>query len=390
MTMKFAPPMFRRLLLLVLSLTGLLHTSALAEYIITGNDNKALVVDGKLLIDPKGKQTVSLIDISGRSPELKMTLEIPNSIYGPPTNLAISPLDTIALVAEAVKLDQNATKFVPSDQVHVIDLTVDPPREIDSITVGKQPSGMSIHPSGRMALVANRAETSLSILRIQGKTVRFMGRVGTKDQVTHVVFTPDGRRALATKATSDKVALLEVDGLKITYTGKDLPVGDYPYSADISPDGQIAITANAGNNSRSDGNMDTVSVIDMGADPPRVIDHIAVADCPETVAISPTGKLAVTGNLNGSDASPDAFFHSPHGSISVLGIEGKKVTKLQEIFLGPIAEALAFSPDGKWLFVGSLNHQNVSVLKVEGRKVLDTGKRIPLPGRPGSMRSRSR
>jgi len=333
MMMKLAPSMFKRLLLSVLLLSGFMQTPVLAEYIITGNDNKALVVDGKLLIDPEGRQTVSFIDISGRSPTLKMTLEIPNSIYGPPTNLAISPLETIALVAEAVKLNEDASKFVPSDQVHVIDLTVDPPREIYSITVGKQPSGMSIHPSGRMALVANRAETSLSILSIQGKTVRFVGKVDTKDQVTHTVFTPDGRQALATKATSNKVAFLEVDGLEVTYTGRDLPVGDYPYSADISPDGQIAITANAGSNSRSDGNMDTVSVIDMGADPPRVIDHIAVGECPETVAICPTGELAVTGNLNGSDAAPDAFFYSPHGSISVLGIEGKKVTKLQEIFL---------------------------------------------------------
>jgi DNA-binding beta-propeller fold protein YncE len=74
----------------------------------------------------------------------------------------------------------------------------------------------------------------------------------------------------------------------------------------------------------------------------------------------------------------------------VLGIEGKKVTKLQEITLGPITEALAFSPDGKWLFVGNLNEQNVSVLKVEGKKVTDTGKPIPLPGRPGAMRGRAR
>lgn len=373
-----------------LLLAGMLPALTFAQYIITGNDNKALVVDGKLVIRPEGRQSVSLIDISGRTPVVKVSLPILNSIFGPPTNLAISPDETLALVAEAVKLNEDASKFVPSDQVHVIDLTVNPPKEIESITVGRQPSGMAIHPSGKMALVANRAETSISILSIQGKTVRYVGDVDTKDGVTHVVFTPDGKRALATKFTSNKVSLLEVDGMNVTYTGRDLPVGINPYNADITPDGKLAIVANTGGGGRSDGNIDTVTLIDMEANPPRVIDHVVVGDAPEGIAISPTGEIAVTGNLNGSDAPPDAFFYKPYGSITVLSIEGKKVTKLQEITLGPITEALAFSPDGKWLYVGNLNHQDVSVLKVDGRRVTDTGKNIPLPGRPGAMRGRTR
>jgi len=376
--------------LAALLVAGMVPALAGAQYIITGNDNKALLEEGQLVIRPEGAQSVSLIDISGKAPVVKATLPIPNSIFGPPTNLAISPDDTLALVAQAVKLNEDASKFVPSDQVHLIDLTLSPPKDIGSITVGKQPSGMSIHPSGKMALVANRAETSLCILSIEGKTVKFVGNVDTEDGVTHVVFTPDGRRALATKFTSNKVCLLEVDGTNVTYTGLDLPVGINPYNADISPDGKLAIVANTGGRGRSDGNIDTVTIIDMEADPPRVIDHVAVGDAPEGIAISPTGEIAVTGNLNGSDAPPNAFFHNPKGSITVLGIEGKKVTKLQEITLGPITEALAFSPDGKWLFVGNLNDQNVSVLKVEGKKVTDTGKPIPLPGRPGAMRGRAR
>ena len=50
-----------------------------AGYIITGNDNKALVVEGRLVIHPEGKQSVSLIDISGKTPMLKVTLPILNS-----------------------------------------------------------------------------------------------------------------------------------------------------------------------------------------------------------------------------------------------------------------------------------------------------------------------
>ena len=106
---------------------------AAAQLIITGNDNQALLVDGKLQIDPDGKQSVSIIEFGIYGPQLGATVELPNSIFGPPTNLAITPDETLALVAEAVILDRSASppKFVPSDKVHVIDLKAHPPRIVD-------------------------------------------------------------------------------------------------------------------------------------------------------------------------------------------------------------------------------------------------------------------
>ena len=109
--------------------------------------------------------------------------------------------------------------FVPSDKLHVIDLEADPPRIIDSLTVGRQPSGMAISPDGSMAIVANRAETSVSVLSIAGKSVRFEGKVETGDQVTHVAFAPDGRRAMINKAGTDQVSFLAIDGNEVTLSG---------------------------------------------------------------------------------------------------------------------------------------------------------------------------
>ena len=198
---------------------------------------------------------------------------------------------------------------MPSDKLHVIDLEADPPQIIiDTLAVGRQPSGMSISPDGRLAIVANRAETSVSVLSIEGKQVRFEGKVETGDQVTHVAFTPDGKRAMINKASTDQVSFLAIDGAEVTLTGPDLAVGDYPYNADITPDGRLAIVANTGNNGRSDGNIDSITVIDLQHNPPRVIDHLAAGDAPEGIAISPDSRLAVTGNLCGSDAPPDAWF----------------------------------------------------------------------------------
>jgi DNA-binding beta-propeller fold protein YncE len=361
-----------------------------AQIIISGNDSKAQIQNGKLTVVPEGEQNISIIDLKGPTPAVKATLPMVNSIFGPPTNIAIAPDESIALVAEAMKLSEVEGKpgFVPSNLVHIVDLQTDPPKEIGTVTVGKQPSGLSISPKGDIALVTNRAETTLSILSIRGKEVTVVGTVDVGDNPTHVVFTPDGKRALVTKALKNLVALLTVDGTKVTYTQRDLPSGIYPYNIDVTPDGKLALVANTGAMGRSDGNVDTITIIDLEADPPRVIDHVVVGDAPEGIAVSPTGKIAVAALLAGSDAPPDAFFYNKRGRIVILGIEGKKVTRLEDIELGGVPEALAFSPDGKWLLVGNLLDKDISVLKVEGTKVTDTKANIALTAGPGAMRGR--
>jgi DNA-binding beta-propeller fold protein YncE len=364
--------------------------AAQAQVVVVGNDDMALVVNGQLTIDVKGKQSISIIDVSGPTPRLKASLDVPNSLFGPPTNIQVTPDDKLALVAESLRLNEDNSKWVPSDKVHVIDLQANPPKEIDVITVGQQPSGMAISHDGKLALIANRAETSVSVLSIDGKTVKFLGKVDTKDQVTHVAITPDGKRALVNKATSNKVSFLAIDGTTVTYTGPDITVGWYPYVSDITPDGKLALVANTGNNSRSDGNEDSLTIIDLEAKPPHVIAHIPAGEGPEGLVISPTGKVAAAGNLCGTDAPAEAWFHKDKGCIRYFGIEGKTVTPLGELPAGPIAEALIFSPDGKWLLVGSLNEKDIWTYRVDGTKITPSGQPIALPGHPAAMGTRAR
>lgn len=53
---------------------------------------------------------------------------------------------------------------------------------------------------------------------------------------------------------------------------------------------------------------------------------------------------------------------------------------------GCVPEGAVFSPDGKYLYVGNFTDSDISILKVEGTNVTNTGKRLELPGGPGSMR----
>jgi DNA-binding beta-propeller fold protein YncE len=374
-------------------LVGGASSRASAETLIVGNDEKqGWDENAKPIFREPGKDTLTVIDISKPdAPRITSSMPLMNSVVGPPTNLAITPASDIALVANSLEpLVQGwGHRLEPDNKVFLIDLKANPPANIGTITVGKQPSGMAISPKGDLALAANRADGTISVLSIRGKDVLVLDTVtvgAPADQVSAVAITPDGKHALATKAAANKVALLSIDGQKVTYDKRDLPAGIFPYNIAVTPDGKMALTADTGNGGSSDGNADTVSVIDLEADPPRVIDHVTVGDSPEGLAISPKGDLAVAVEARGSNMPKTAFFHHSAGAVTALRIDGKKVTNVGEISVGALPEAVAFSPDGQYVYVGNFMDGDMWVLRVEGSKLTDTTQRIKLPGHPASLR----
>ncbi len=363
------------------------------EYLLVGIDTKVnFGDDGALQLQPPGNDLVAVVDIGTdpENPKIVARLPLMNSVVGPPTNLMMTPDGSLALVANSLDWVQDGAnwKFVPDNKLYVIDLTTNPPKHTETIAVGKQPSGLSINRAGNLALVANRADNSISVLSIQGKQVKLIDTVPMGEMVAAVVFTPNGKRALAAKFPGHKVALLEVDGQKVTYNKRDLPVGTWPYNVGVLPDGKLAITSDNGNAGRSDGHADTVSVIDLETDPPRVIDKVVVNEAPEGLAVSPTGQIAAAILLGGSDGPKKEWFYNGKGKVAVLKIEGKKITRTGDVVVGAIPEGAVFSPDGKWLYVGNYADKSISILRVDGDKVADTGKTLPLPGSPASMRGR--
>jgi DNA-binding beta-propeller fold protein YncE len=359
-----------------------------APFMIVGDDEKVSFADGKTVVSPGGNDAVLIVDVADPlNPKIVANLPLKNSVVGPPVNLDIDPTGSIAIVADSMNVikDGDAYKQVPDNKIYVIDLKAQPAKLINTIEGDKQPSGLSINPAGNLALVANRAGKSISVLSIHGTDVKLIGKVDMGDEVTAVVFTPDGRHALATKASANKVALLDVDGDTVTYTKHDLLTGLFPYNIVMSPSGSIALTADNGNNGTSDGNVDTVSVIDLTA-PVHVIDHITVPDSPEGLAFSPRGNLAVVAEATGSNHPKSDWYYHPHGTVTVLRIDGKRVTRLNDIEVGGLPEAICFTPDGRYIYVGNYMDKDFSILRVEGTKVSDTGKRFKVPGQPGSAR----
>jgi DNA-binding beta-propeller fold protein YncE len=366
-----------------------LNVAHAKPFMIVGLDEKTQWdSDGKVQLSPDGKDQVLILDLANpESPKTVVSLPVKNSVVGPPVNVDIDPTGSIALVADSVDVvkDGDTLKQVPDNKIYVIDLKANPPKLAATINGGKQPSGLNISPSGKMALVANRGDNSISVLAIDGTDVRITDTIAMPDSVAHVMFTPDGKRALAVRFPAHKISILDVSGDKVAYNKIDLPTGQWPYNVVMTPNGKIALTSDNGGAGSSDGSVDTSSVIDLEANPPRIIDRVVVGDGPEGLAMSPKGDLAVSVILRGSNMK-NSFFYQKNGSVSVLKIDGKKVTKTQDIEVGGLPEAAQFTPDGKYVLVGNYLDQDFSILKVDGTRVSDTGKRFKVPGHPASAR----
>jgi DNA-binding beta-propeller fold protein YncE len=377
--------------------TAGLAQNPVPEILAVGLDRKfAYDEQGRRQALEPGRDEVAFYDLKDPAePRLIGILSLENSIVGPPTNLAVTPDQRLALVASALKSEKGADgawKSVPSDELHVVDLVARPPKLIRTIKVGSQPSGLSIDPTGRFALVANRDGKSISVLKIDGQDVTVTSTVPLGDSVTSVAITPDGKRALATKFAAHKVAMLSIgaDG-KVTYDGRDLPVGLFPWTITVSPDGTRALVTNIGANAASDGNAKTISVIDLKRDPVRVVQYVSVGDAPEGVSFSPDGKQAAVTVLQGSyDAPRGSWWRNEVGLLTLLRVAADGVSVGASTTVGAFPEGVAFSADSRFVYVGNFASSTLSILAVDADGRVTSQKTKDLPGPPAALRIGSR
>jgi DNA-binding beta-propeller fold protein YncE len=364
-----------------------------AGIVISGNENKVDLTTGtaKVLPNPQ-PDSLSIMDFSQSPPKITTLSGIPNTVIGPPSNIAISPDGTLALVANSIKVDAaSATGWSPENYVHIIDLTASPPRRIGSVTADLEPSGISFAPNGRLALVANRAAGTISILAVDKMKVSLVQNVKVcepADAVSDVAISPDGRFALASVQKAGYLAVLNIDDKgAVTATPRKISVYGQPYRCVITPDGALALTAGSGYGNGLD--LDAVSVVDLKSGPrPRTISYVPVGSSPESLEISPDGRLAAVVVADGSNLGADNPLHSSAGAVVLLERNGLTFVNKQRVPIGRIPEGVAFTADGQYLLVQCHPDRNIWIFRVtRDGAIEDTGQRIDMPGMPSSLRA---
>jgi len=149
-----------------------------------------------------------------------------------------------------------------------------------------------------------------------------------------------------------------------------------PASVAITPDQRLAlVTANQrpdpANPARTI-NGNTLSVVDLTATPPKLVATLETGAAPAGLSISPDGTLALVANRAA-------------GTVSAFRIQGGEVTAAGTIEIGPATSGVshvAFTPDGRHALVTRDNDHTISVLRIEGGRAVKTDRDLAPGQRP--------
>jgi len=357
-------------------------SSASAQVAVSANDSKMKLVDGVNTPVPNAPpDTVTIVDLRGAQPKVLAELKAPASVIGPPSSVAIAPDRSIALVTASTKLDPaDPKKTAYDDKVSVIDLQASPPAVVATLQAGTGASGVSINRAGTLALVANRFEGTLSVFTIRGKTVAAAGKVDLQapdSQPSAVAFSRDGRTALVTRNNDHLISLLAIDGDKVTYAKRDLAANLKPYGIEVTSAGDVAVVAGTG--AGASGGTDTVSVIDLTLDPPRAVDQASVGPIAEGIAVSPDGRYVAVTIINGSNNPKASPLFRDFGMVRVLSLANKKLTVVAEAKTGRWCQGVAWAPNGRTLLVQVMVDNEIQTFNFDG-KSLTLGSSLKVTG----------
>ena len=364
-----------------------------AQIAVSSNDNKTVNINGvNTVVRNPQPDTATIIDLGVTPPRVVAEIPVPGNWQAPPQSVAIAPDESIALVTNSSKIDPaDPTRTTPDDTLSVIDLKARPPAVIATLHAGRGATGVSINRSGTLALVANRGDGTVSVFAISGKTVTPAGSVNLGDPNCGPglpVFTPDGKRAFVTRNNDHKVSMLSVTGNKVEYTKRDVSANLRPYGIEISPKGDAAYVANIGNGPT--GSVDTISVIDLTLDTPRMVDSVAVGIVPEGIALSPDGTLLAVNVMNGSNVPKSAGWYHDFGILKIMRAKGATLTPLVETKVpGHWCEGAAWSRDQKTILVQCMVEKEIFVYGFDGKTLKPEGS-IKVNGGPAGIRTADR
>lgn len=348
--------MTRKFIALALAIVA--YSPAKADIAVSANDAHSVLVDGATVAQKDAPaDNISVIDLSQSPPRIAATIDVAASVVGPGQGVFVAKDESFAIVACASRIE-NGT-IVPDDRVSVISLGT-APAVLQQVHAGAGADAVAVNPEGTLALVPNRSEGTISIFKLKDKHLETAGKVdlgSSKSAPSGAVFTSDGRNALITR-DDGIISVLQIDGDKVQLDPQQVLVGVHPYPIDISPDGKLAAVAHAWG---TNGDIGSVTLIDLTAKPFRVVDAVRVPSSSEGTKFTPDGKYLAVSSLNGSNRAPSSPLFNDHAVLTIFAVNGKTLSKTDEAPIGKWSQGIAFSGDGKTLLVQNMVEKNISV-----------------------------
>lgn len=343
--------------------------------------------------DSRYQDALTLITLPFSGEESITSIEVSNSVNGPPEALALSPDGKVAFIIEYVgqrKPDSTTRNDLPPGQMlTMIDLTEPTqPRILDQQKVGPFPEAIDVHPKGNLvALATDSSETELlQLVPVSGSrlgnpisfSLEALGvpeASGGPLTASYVEWHPSGQYLAVNLHRQNRVVFLKLkqdtasNRLGLALWGNPVAVGEDPYSGRFTPDGQYYITTNWGRDFEADTLEErlptepgTLSVIRLGVE--KTAEHqlvsTAISDrSPEGIAISPDGTLVATANMRDTALPISSSRFTREATVSFFAFDSTtgQLTKAGDFpFEGVLPEGISFDAKSEHVAVATFEY----------------------------------
>lgn len=198
----------------------------------------------------------------------------------------------------------------------------------------------------------------------------------------HKMFWENGQTRVAGNPSPDTVTVIDLGANPVRVLGQvnaPATVAGPPQTVAVSPDESIALVTSGQKIDPADPSKtvpdNRLSVIDIKSTPPKVLDTIELGAGASGVSFNKAGDLALVANRN-------------EGTVSVLAIRGKTVRVIEKITVGrpdSLPSHVVFANKDTLALVTRQNDHQVTVLTVDGLNVKATGQDISVGIRPYAM-----
>lgn len=368
---------------------GAFIAGAHAELAVSANDGKQLRKGDTInYVEP---DSVSVLDITPHGVKLLGSVAAPACMIGSPTSVAVSRASRFAIVTACEKFENG--KLVPNNTASVISLAVPAnPRIVQTIQTGNNPGGVSISPNGKLALIANSVDNSISIFTIAGMHLTPAGTVSLpeKSGPSDVVFTPDGKTAIAVGRGDSRLMVLTVNGTDVRYTGRSFQPGLNPYGAVVTRDGKYIINTDLGGAVPAPGEKPNrrqgiISMSDIATG--KLVQSQVVGPVPEHIVMSADGSHVAVVVANGSaSVRSDPKWNEVLGLLEIYRVGDGTLTPAGRAQTGHWCQGATFSRDGKTVLLQCAAERQIEVYHYDGKNLTrDENANIPMGARPGAI-----
>jgi DNA-binding beta-propeller fold protein YncE len=195
----------------------------------SGPSHVAISPDGRTaLVTRDGDNRISVLSIEGN--DVQYTKRDINAGLRPYGVVICNPGDIG--VAANVGLGQG-----DEDTVSVIDLTVKPPRVVDTVSVGQTPEGLACSPDGKLLAVgamsgSNKAKDSpfyrahgrVVLFHVKGRTISRFAEADVGNWAQGLSFSPDGRKLIVQNTVQKELQVFDVTAEGLRDTGQRIAV----------------------------------------------------------------------------------------------------------------------------------------------------------------------